>query len=56
MPFATQFALSLEATSLVPLTLTAATSAVGALMNLARDLQNSGSDIVVEEDLANVFG
>lgn len=56
MPFATQFALSLEATSLVPLALTAANKAAGALMNLARDLQNSGSDIVVEEDLANAFG
>lgn len=56
MPFATQFALSLEVTRLVPLALTAANNAAQAVMNLARDLQNSGSDIVVEEDLANVFG
>ena len=56
MPFATQFALSLEATSLVPLALTAANKATEAIMSLARDLQNSGSDIVVEEDLASVFG
>lgn len=34
----------------------AANAAVGALMALARELRNSGSDIVVEEDLAQLFG
>lgn len=31
-------------------------SASNAIMSLARSLQNSGSDIVIEEDLANIFG
>ena len=33
-----------------------AVSAMKALVNFARDLQKSGSDIVVEEDLADIFG
>lgn len=51
-PFTNQFSLSLELTRLVPFGL----SASNAIMSLARSLQNSGSDIVIEEDLANVFG
>ena len=33
-----------------------AVSATKALVNFARDLRKSGSDIVVEEDLADIFG
>ena len=51
-PFSNQFSLSLELTRLVPLGLAAS----DAVMNLARSLRNSGSDIVIEEDLATVFG
>lgn len=55
MAFANQFALSLEVTRLVPIKW-AANKATELLMNRARDLHHSGSDIVVEEDLTNVFG
>lgn len=55
MPIATQFALSLEIAKLVPLQLAISKSAE-VVMNLARSLQNSGSNIVVEEDLALLFG
>ena len=55
MPFSSQFALSLEVTRLVPLGL-AVNKAAEAVMSCARDLRHSGSDIVTEEDLANVFG
>ena len=51
-----QFALSLEVTRLVPLALAATNSAAAAVMKLARDLQDSGSDLITEEDLAEVFG
>lgn len=51
-----QFALSLEVTRLVPLALAAGNSAAAAVMKLARDLQDSGSDLITEEDLAEVFG
>lgn len=51
MSFATQFALSLELSRLVPLGAIASKT-----MALARDLQNSGSDIVVEEDLVEILG
>lgn len=51
-PFSNQFSLSLELTRLVPLGIAAS----DAVMNLARSLRNSGSDIVIEEDLATVFG
>lgn len=55
MPFATQLALSIELTRLLPFQPVA--DAVGAsVLNLARDLQRSGSDVVVEEDLALIFG
>ncbi|KAK4692938.1 hypothetical protein P7C71_g4363, partial [Lecanoromycetidae sp. Uapishka_2] len=55
MPFQDQFSLSLELTRIAPVGLLVS-KAGQALMNLARELQNSGSDIVIEEDLANVFG
>lgn len=52
-PFSTQFSLSLELTSLVPVILNQAQAGI---TWLARELRNSGSDIVVEEDLAQLFG
>ena len=55
MPFSNQFALSLEITRLVPMRLVESKT-YETVMSLARDLQNSGSDIVIEEDLADVFG
>lgn len=55
MPFSSQFALSLEVTRLVPVPLVV-NKVYEAIMNLARDLQNSGSNIVIEQDLADVFG
>lgn len=55
MAFANQFALSLEVTRLVPLGLIANKTAE-LIMTHARELRHSGSDIVVEEDLASVFG
>ncbi len=55
MPFQSQFALSLELTKFLPLG--PIINAGGeALLNIARELRRSGSDIVVEEDLATVFG
>ena len=56
MVFTTQFALSLELARLLPAVGRATNSALDAIMRQARDLRHSGSDIVVEEDLANVFG
>ncbi|KAI4124307.1 MAG: hypothetical protein LQ347_005788 [Umbilicaria vellea] len=55
MAFSNQFALSLELTRLLPISW-ATNKATEAFMSRARDLLHSGSDIVVEEDLANVFG
>lgn len=55
MPFQNQFSLTLELTRIAPVGLLLS-KAGQALMGLARDLQNSGSDIVIEEDLANIFG
>lgn len=51
-PLTNQFSLSLELTRLVPLGIAAGNT----VMSLARSLQKSGSDIVVEEDLATIFG
>ncbi|OAP65100.1 hypothetical protein AYL99_01072 [Fonsecaea erecta] len=55
MAFSNQFSLSVELTKLVPLgnILSAAGSGI---LNLARDLRRSGSDITVEEDLTLVLG
>ena len=52
MPLTNQFSLSLELTRMFPVDLLASDSVI----NLARSLQNSGSDIVIEEDLAKLFG
>ncbi|KAE8451814.1 hypothetical protein EG329_002654 [Mollisiaceae sp. DMI_Dod_QoI] len=56
MAFQNQFSLSLELTRLVPLAMTLAGKTYEAAMNLARDLQASGSDIVVEADILELFG
>ena len=55
MPFSNQFGLTLEVTRLVPMRLVVS-RAYETIMRLARDLQNSGSNIIIEEDLADVFG
>ncbi|MCJ1262295.1 hypothetical protein MMC22_002165 [Lobaria immixta] len=55
MAFANQFALTLELSRLIPIKW-ATNKATEFLMNRARDLHHSGSDIVVEEDLVNVLG
>ena len=55
MALASQFALSLELTNLVPMGI-AAVGKAWDLMTTARDLRGSGSDIVVEEDMANLLG
>jgi hypothetical protein len=54
MPISSQFSLSLELTKLIPLQ-PIASGVTQALMFLARELRGSGSDIVVEEDLATLF-
>ncbi|KAL9039835.1 MAG: hypothetical protein Q9214_004714 [Letrouitia sp. 1 TL-2023] len=56
MAFANQFALTLELTRLVPPLKWATNKAGNVVMSHARNLRQSGSDIVVEEDLTNVFG
>lgn len=56
MAFSNQFALSLELTRLLPPIAWATNKAANAVMSRARELRHSGSDIVVEEDLANIFG
>ena len=56
MAFDNQFALTVELTRLLPPIRWAASKAGNAIMSRARELRHSGSDIVVEEDLANVFG
>ncbi|MCJ1226978.1 hypothetical protein MMC12_003633 [Toensbergia leucococca] len=55
MVFSNQFALSLEVTRLVPLKYLA-DKASQAIINYARVLDHSGSDIVVENDLVEAFG
>ena len=55
MAFSSQFSLSLELTRLLPLG-TALNVVGGAVSKLARELTASGSDIVIEEDVAAVFG
>ena len=55
MAFPSQFSLSLELTSLLPLGAVAEAGAKS-LIQLTRDLRKSGSDIVIEEDLAAIFG
>jgi hypothetical protein len=54
MSFSNQFSLSVELTRLLPAAGVAAATAGAALMNTARYLRTSGSDIVVEEDVASI--
>lgn len=54
MPFESQFALSLKVSRLLPLRLVADKTA-SAVIQLASSLQNSGSGIVIDEDLAEIF-
>ncbi|KAI4133616.1 MAG: hypothetical protein LQ338_000128 [Usnochroma carphineum] len=55
MPFGTQLALSLELAQIFPIRETL-NIGVKQLENLIRALKRNGSDFLVEEDLANVFG
>lgn len=55
MSLTAQFNLALELSNIFPIR-TVVESAATQLLNFARDLRRSGSDIVVEEDLAAVFG
>jgi hypothetical protein len=55
MPWSNQFSLSLELAKALPLAGIATVGAGSALIRLARDLRASGSDIVIEEDLAAIF-
>jgi len=55
MSLSAQFNLALELSNIFPIR-TVVESAATQLLNFARDLRRSGSDIVVEEDLATVFG
>lgn len=54
MPFQSQFSLSLELSKLLPVQ-SAISHTAESLINLARELRRSGSDILVEEDLAAIF-
>lgn len=54
MPIPSQFSLSLELTKLLPAQ-AALTYGVDAIVSLARELRRSGSDFLVEEDLAAIF-
>lgn len=56
LAFTSQFALTLELASFFPPIKWAVTTAGDAIMSHARGLRQSGSDIAVEEDLANGFG
>ncbi|KAL8927084.1 MAG: hypothetical protein Q9208_002630 [Pyrenodesmia sp. 3 TL-2023] len=56
MAFTNQFALTVELTRLLPPIGWAANKAGNAILSRARELYHSGLDIVVEEDLADVFG
>lgn len=55
MPLGTQFSLSLELTKL-PAVRSALTYTVESIINLTRELKRSKSNILVEEDLAAIFG
>ncbi|RDW73729.1 hypothetical protein BP5796_07171 [Coleophoma crateriformis] len=53
MPVPTQLSIEL---SNIPNFITSLSSVASTVLALGRDLRKSGSDIIVEEDLANVFG
>ena len=55
MSFSTQFNLVLELFNISPIR-TVVESEATQLLNFAREFRKSGSDVVVEEDLAAVFG
>ncbi|MCJ1285368.1 hypothetical protein MMC26_004708 [Xylographa opegraphella] len=55
MSVSTQFQLGLELTKIFPIREVAG-SVYNKVMNYARDLRKTGSDLVVEEDLAAIFG
>lgn len=55
MPISSQFSLALELSNVFPIR-AVVESAAAQLFKFARDLRRSGSDILVEEDLAIVFG
>ncbi len=55
MSLSAQFSLALELSNIFPIR-TVVESAATQLLTFARELRKSGSDIVVEEDLAAVFG
>jgi hypothetical protein len=54
--FQNQFSLSLELSRVIPQAAFVIGKTYTAAMRLARELQSSGSDIVIEEDLALLFG
>ena len=54
--FQNQFSLSLELSHFVPQAAFIIGKTYSSAMRLARELQSSGSDIVIEEDLALLFG
>lgn len=55
MPLSTQFSLSIELAKVLPIR-EALTNGVQQLVDLVRALKRTGSDFLVEEDLANIFG
>ncbi|MCJ1235159.1 hypothetical protein MMC14_003125 [Varicellaria rhodocarpa] len=55
MPIPASLQLSVELTKLLPLQ-TAVNSAAASVLKLARELKRSGSDILIEADLASIFG
>ena len=55
MALSSQFSLSVELTKLIPFAPLARATTKG-LLDLLRELQSSGSDVVTEEDLSLIFG
>ena len=55
MAFTNQFSLSLELTKFIPFG-SVITNASRGVLHLMRELQDSGSDMITEADLAEVFG
>ncbi|KAL9104841.1 MAG: hypothetical protein Q9187_008855, partial [Circinaria calcarea] len=55
MPLDSQFSLSLELSKIIPFS-SALNAASRGMLHLVREFQNSGSDVVTEYDLAEVFG
>ena len=55
MPFTTQFQLGVELTKFLPVRSLVETGFTS-VINMARELRKSGSDLLVEEDLATLFG